>query len=183
MGDESGAGRGAVVPPSSLCSPAGVTPCIWSQKMEGRWHTPTALKSSPGDRHRSLHRPAAANSLTAPDSCHWTVRPQLFASRFSRDLVIDTHAEPENHAVSVETDHSVSRLCSRQKDSVCCCSSAAELTHIHSWGLRFIKWNVLCGWPTGGYSITCGLSCFCFFFFWQLGFCCCHLFKKTFLKR
>lgn len=68
-------------------------------------------------------------------------------------------------------------------DSVCCCSSAAELTHIHSWGPRFIKWNVLCGWPTGGYSITCGLSCFCFFFFWQLGFCCCHLFKKTFLKR
>lgn len=69
------------------------------------------------------------------------------------------------HAAFVETDQRFSSSLLGKMDSACCCCcccSAAELTHIHSWRLRFTKWNVLCGWPTGGLSITCGFS---FFFF------------------
>lgn len=59
--------------------------------------------------------------------------------------VIDTHAEPENHAVSVETDHSVSRLCSRQNGLCmllwfCCRADAHPQLRAEVYKVKCVVW-------------------------------------------
>lgn len=146
MGDESDAGRG-----HSPSFPAGVMPCMWSQKLVGRRRAHTHSSSSNNHQRHSpyychhfacIYRCELLKSrhhLTASDLCRWTHRPPTHAPSSCRahtHLASTAHTEPEEHSIlqclfKLTLSFSYCRL-GQKMDSVYCCSTP-ELTQIHCW--------------------------------------------------